>query len=252
MSLPLKQKPESLGKGALNGTPHHIAIIMDGNQRWARKQGLPVRAGHKAGAENLRTLLQHYTESEIYILTLFAFSSENWKRPSQEVSNLWGLFEYYLKHELDELTDKGVHIRFIGNRARLSTEINEQMRIAEQCTNANNKHILAVAIDYGGRWDIVNAVRQISMNISQGDCNPEDIDEQYIRQHLSLGDLGYPDLCIRTGGEQRISNFMLWQMAYTEFYFSDLLWPDFDVAAFELALEDYCDRPRRFGRRASN
>ena len=231
--------------------PQHVAIIMDGNQRWASKHNLPAHEGHKAGAENLRALLEYYADSPIKELTLFAFSSENWNRPHQEVSNLWALFNYYLDRELNTLVEAGVRMRFIGDRVKLSDKAREQIRHAEKLTCKNNKRSLMIALNYGGRWDIVDATRKIGSKIASGQCKLEEIDEACIQAHLSTDTFSCPDLCIRTGGEKRISNFMLWQMAYTELYFSEVLWPDFDASQFEIALQDYSARTRRYGRRAN-
>lgn len=249
---PLSKQLHSPASNASDIIPRHTAIIMDGNHRWAQQRSLPALNGHRAGAENIRTLLRYYARSSMEILTLFAFSSENWNRSQKEVSDLWGLFAHYLDTELDELLREGVRIRFIGRRDKLSASLREKMGKAEERTHNNKGRILVVATDYGGRWDIVNTTRRVAADAVAGRCAPEDIDEQYLRRYLSLGDLGDPDLCIRTGGEHRVSNFLLWQLAYTEFYFSDTLWPDFDVAQFELALQAYSERQRRFGERGDS
>lgn len=235
--------------------PNHVAIIMDGNYRWAKRRGSPAIRGHRAGAENVRTLLKYYVKyylhSNMKVLTLFAFSSENWQRPSREVSDLWGLFSGYLDSEMDELLREGVRLRFIGNRERLSERLRRQMTEAEERSlHTYRDNTLVLAVDYGGRWDIVNAMRNLATEVASGDCAPDEVDEHRVGQYLALGDLPDPDLCIRTGGEQRVSNFLLWQLAYAEFYFSDVLWPDFSAAHFEAALDVFYERQRRFGARA--
>jgi undecaprenyl diphosphate synthase len=257
MSLLLKEMETSLSDVSEEteecaNFPRHIAIIMDGNQRWAQKCGLSVQRGHQEGAENLRRLLDHYVDSRIEALSLFAFSSENWSRPHQEVKSLWGLFSFYLSRELDSLVEKNIQLRFIGDRDGLQTKIREQMCEAEERTFKNDGKTLVVGINYGGRWDIVNAARKIGAEVAAGRCQTKDIDETCLKEHMSTALLDYPDLCIRTGGEQRISNFMLWQMAYTEFYFTDVLWPDFGVPELELALQDYSNRVRRYGQRVNH
>ena len=228
--------------------PQHVAVVMDGNGRWARKRFLPRTAGHKAGVNATRRLVELCSIKGIDALTLFAFSSENWNRPDQEVSSLMSLFLSTLNSELNKLHEQGVRIRFIGDRARFSEKLQASIVAAERKTEANTWLKLNIAANYGGRWDIVNAARELSRKLADGDISEEQITEQAFTRELCLVDLPEPDLFIRTGGEQRISNFLLWQIAYTELFFTDTLWPDFDAAAFDEALEWYATRQRRFGK----
>ena len=228
--------------------PQHVAVVMDGNGRWAKKRFLPRTAGHKAGVKATRRLVGLCVQKGIGSLTLFAFSSENWNRPDQEVNSLMSLFLSTLNAEMDELHQQGVRIRFIGDRARFSESLQNTIAVAEDKTAANTRLNLNIAANYGGRWDIVNAARKISQKVVNGDIREEQITELTMTQELSLGDLPEPDLFIRTGGEQRISNFLLWQIAYTELYFTDSLWPEFDDVAFDNALDWYATRQRRFGK----
>ena len=230
--------------------PRHIAIIMDGNRRWAERQGVPVAQGHRAGAEAARAVLRTCAEHNIKILTLFAFSSENWGRPQTEVSALLSLFSLYLRREIDALRQEGVALRFIGEHSALGEKLTRQMREAEQLAAAGSDRELVVAVGYGGRWDIVQAARRIARQAAAGEVQPEEIDEEFFQRHLCTSGLPEPDLCIRTGGEQRISNFLLWQCAYAELYFTDTLWPDFSSEDFLTAVQEYAGRQRRFGRRA--
>ena len=230
-----------------HATPKHIAIIMDGNNRWARKRLLPGIGGHKAGVEAIRNVLTVCEKYQVKVLTLFAFSSENWQRPEEEVGALMRLFLAYLKREVNDLHNKGIRLRFIGKRDRLSAEIVEQMEIAEQLTKDNTVSTLVLAVDYGGQWDLANASRRIAQQYSEGKLSLEQIDEVLLDQHTALSDLPKPDLCIRTGGEFRISNFLLWQMAYAELYFTDCYWPDFKEQQMEEAIAAYASRQRRFG-----
>jgi undecaprenyl diphosphate synthase len=227
--------------------PSHIAIIMDGNGRWARARGLARHAGHKEGVERVRGCVERCSERGIAALTVFAFSSENWRRPADEVTQLMGLFVEALEREVAALHANGVRLRFIGERRRLSVRLQARIAAAEAQTAANSGLQLQVAVAYGGRWDIVKAAQTLAAQCAQGTLRAQDIDEQRIDAALELGGLPEPDLFIRTGGERRISNFLLWNLAYTELYFTDQLWPDFDTAAFDAALE-YFDRcERRFG-----
>ena len=228
--------------------PSHVAVIMDGNGRWAKKLHMPRVFGHKAGVNTVRSLVEACADKGIHALTLFAFSSENWRRPQQEVSLLMDLLLTSLQREVKKLHENNVRLRIIGDHSVFSEKLQQQISNAEQLTQANNGLQLVIAINYGGRWDIVQATRQLAARVAQGDIDSVAIDEQMISERLSLSDLPEPDLFIRTGGEQRISNFLLWQLAYTELYFTDTLWPDFDVQAFELALESFSRRQRRFGR----
>ena len=231
----------------LSIVPNHIAIIMDGNNRWAKKNFVPGIAGHKAGIEAIRQVLETCKEYSIGVLTLFAFSSENWMRPPQEVNSLMNLFLNYLKKEVDDLNDKGVSISFIGRRDRFSSDIRNAMDSAENLTMNNLERKLVIAVDYGGKWDIINATKKILDDSMSGKLQKDQLNEDLFDQYLSLSDLPSVDLCIRTGGEYRVSNFLLWQAAYTEFYFTDCLWPDFTPEEMKKALSCYCQRQRRFG-----
>jgi undecaprenyl diphosphate synthase len=227
--------------------PRHIAVIMDGNGRWARARGLPRPAGHKAGIAPVRMTIEQCGQRGIGALTLFAFSSENWRRPREEVSSLIGLFLDALDREVAELHEKGVRLRFIGDRGRLSAQLVTRMEAAEALTVANSGLALQVAVSYGGRWDLVQAARTIAARCARGDLAPDAIEEETVGAALELGALCDPDLFIRTGGERRISNFLLWNLAYTELYFTECLWPEFDVAELEAALAHFARRERRFG-----
>ena len=229
--------------------PRHVAIIMDGNNRWARQRGLKSEAGHRAGVEVIRGLLSASREAGIEVVTLFAFSSENWQRPSLEVQALMALFSRYLDKETRQLHEDGVRLRFIGERERFSAGMRKQMDYSEQLTRFNRDMQLVIAVDYGGQWDIANAARQLGQELLDGRLTLADINAEALDQRVALADLPKPDLCIRTAGEQRISNFMLWQLAYSELYFADCLWPDFDERELQAALDAYAERDRRFGGR---
>ncbi len=229
--------------------PRHVAIIMDGNNRWAKRRGLPGSAGHKAGVECIREVLGCCREHGIEVLTLFAFSSENWQRPSAEVNALMRLFSTYLGSEVKKLHRDGVRLRFIGERARLKPALQQRMIDAEQLTAGNDQATLVIAVDYGGQWDIAQAARTLAQRVARGELAPEQIDEQLFDQCVALSDLPRPDLLIRTAGEQRISNFLLWQLAYTEFHFTDTLWPDFGKRDMLAAIDAFGRRDRRFGGR---
>jgi len=224
----------------------HVAIIMDGNNRWAKQQGLVGIAGHKAGAERVRDALRSCKKHNVDVLTLFAFSSENWRRPAFEVQGLMTLFASYLKKELVELVEKDVRLRVIGSRERLSKRLCKLIDEAEDQTR-DGKQTLVLAIDYGGQWDIAQAARKLAEEAVAGDISCDDISEDLLAQKLCGADLPPVDLCIRTAGEQRISNFLLWKLAYAEFSFSKVYWPDFTEAIFDDSVEDYYQRQRRFG-----
>lgn len=229
--------------------PHplrHVAIIMDGNNRWARQRGLGGVAGHREGAERVRTALDACERHGVEVLTLFAFSSENWSRPQSEVRSLLSLFASYLKKETVELARRGIRLRFIGQRDNFSERLRNLIADAEART-ASGARTLVLAVDYGGRRDITEAARRMAMKVRSGQLRPEDISEQTLGEEMAIADLPPPDLCIRTAGEQRISNFLLWQMAYTELYFAPVFWPDFSAVSFDQAVEDYYRRQRRFG-----
>lgn len=232
-----------------SAAPRHVAIIMDGNNRWAKKRGLKAAGGHKAGVEVIRDLLRCSRERGVEIVTLFAFSSENWQRPSVEVQALMRLFSSYLESETARLHQDGVRMRFIGERGRFSERLRKQMDYSEQLTRNNAETTLVIAVDYGGQWDIVSAARQLAQQVAEGQLRADDIDISLFDQYTALADIPKPDLCIRTAGEQRISNFMLWQLAYSEFYFCDCLWPDFGESELHRALDAYAGRERRFGGR---
>jgi undecaprenyl diphosphate synthase len=227
--------------------PRHIAIIMDGNGRWARARGLARHAGHKEGVERVRGCVERCSERGIAALTVFAFSSENWRRPVDEVTQLMGLFVEALEREVAALHANGVRLRFIGERRRLSVRLQARVAAAEAQTAANGGLKLQVAVAYGGRWDIVKAGQTLAARCADGTLRPQDIDEERFGAALELAGLPEPDLFIRTGGERRISNFLLWNLAYTELYFTDQLWPDFDAASFDAALEYFERCERRFG-----
>ena len=229
------------------GTVKHVAIIMDGNNRWAKKRALPGFTGHQAGADAIRTILQACDKKGIEVLTLFAFSSENWNRPEDEVSALMSLFLTYLKKEVASLNENGVRIRFIGRRDRFSDEIRQEMEYSESLTKGNIEKTLVLAVDFGGRWDISHAAASMADDVRSGSLKIAEINESTLHRYMSLSDLPAVDLCIRTGGEYRISNFLLWQLSYTELYFTDCLWPDFNESEFNKALFHYSLRQRRFG-----
>ncbi len=228
--------------------PRHIAIIMDGNGRWAKKRLLPRHAGHKAGVETVRRVLNLCAEKGVEVLTLFTFSSENWRRPKEEVSLLMSLFIMALKREVKKLQKNNVRLRLVGAPDAFPEKLQTLLADAEELTKNNTGITLVIAANYGGRWDIVESAKHLAKQVQEGTLQVEDINESLFKQNLSLGDLPEPDLFIRTGGEKRISNFLMWQLAYTELYFTDTLWPDFDKAAFQEALESFTSRERRFGR----
>lgn len=226
----------------------HVAIIMDGNNRWATERGLSGTAGHEVGVERVRDVLDACQRHDIEVITLFAFSSENWKRPELEVRALMSLLSSYLRKEVTQLVERRISLKFIGRRDHFSDKLKAQIADSEVAT-AGGERILVLAVDYGGRWEITEAARNLARQVQTGRLRPEEISEQLMSQQMCLKDLPPPDLCIRTAGEQRISNFLLWHMAYTEFYFADCYWPDFDGAAFDLAIDNYYQRQRRFGMR---
>jgi undecaprenyl diphosphate synthase len=227
--------------------PKHVAIIMDGNGRWAQARGLPRIAGHRRGAEAVRRTVAAAGELGIRYLTLFGFSSENWKRPSGEIHDLMALLRHYLRAEIAELHKNGVRLKVIGQRLRLSPDIVGMIDHAEALTRDNRTVTLTVALSYGGRAEIVAAVRAIAAQVAEGVLDVEAVDESCLARHLFTADMPDPDLLIRTSGEQRISNFLLWQCAYSELVFTRTMWPDFSKADLERAIEDYCVRDRRYG-----
>jgi|TARA_B110000977_G_scaffold112625_1_gene145885 undecaprenyl diphosphate synthase len=226
----------------------HVAVIMDGNNRWAKQRGLSGVAGHEAGVERIRDILHAAKARGIEVVTLFAFSSENWKRPELEVRGLMALFSSYLKKEAKKLRDDGVRLKVVGNRSHFSDRLKRLINDAETLT-ASGQFTLVLCVDYGGRWDIASAAQKIASEVQMGRLRPSDITEDTVGKFLQTEGLPDPDLCVRTAGEQRISNFLLWQMAYTEFYFANCYWPDFDTAALNVAVDEYYSRQRRFGLR---
>lgn len=228
--------------------PKHIAIIMDGNGRWAVQRGLPRANGHKAGVKTLRDTVQHCIRRKIGVLTVFAFSSENWSRPRHEVELLMELFMTSLRGEVDDLHNNNVCLRFIGDREAFSEKLQKLIVTSEAKTAENTGLKLVIAANYGGKWDMTQACRKIAEAVRDNRIEPSAIDEQLVRSYLSLPNIPEPDLFIRTGGEQRISNYLLWHCAYTELYFTDLLWPDFNGEALDNALAWFEGRQRRFGR----
>jgi undecaprenyl diphosphate synthase len=229
-------------------SPQHLAIIMDGNGRWARSRGLPRPAGHRASLKVVRKVVEECVKRNVRHLTLFAFSSENWRRPADEVGMLMNLFLDALEREVADLHRNQVRLRFIGDRGLLGTELARRMRSAEQLTEDNTGLRLVVAMAYGGRWDIVQACRSLAAEAVAGTLAPGAIDEARIAERLALAGIPDPDLLIRTGGERRISNFLLWNLAYTELYFCDELWPEFSIAQLDEAFESFRQRERRFGK----
>ena len=228
--------------------PRHVAMIMDGNGRWARQRGRARAAGHQAGFRATRDIVEACARRGIEALTLFAFSSENWRRPEAEVGLLMDLFLRALNSEVGKLHDNGVRIHFIGELSAFKGRLQREMEAAERLTAGNDGLELAVAVNYGGRWDIVNAARALAREVRDGALAPEDIDVETFSRHVSLAGVSEPDLFIRTGGEKRISNYLLWHLAYTELYFTDVLWPDFGDEELGRALDFYAGRQRRFGR----
>ena len=232
----------------MTDTPQHVAIIMDGNGRWARSRGLPRPAGHRAGVKVVRRVVEECARRKVRYLTLFAFSSENWRRPPDEVGTLMNLFLDALSREAANLHRNQVRIRFIGDREMLGGELKRRMEDAESLTEGNSGLGLAVAMAYGGRWDIAQACRSLAADVGAGILSPSEIDEAQVAARLALGGVADPDLFIRTGGEQRISNFLLWNLAYTELYFTDVLWPEFTAAHLDAAFAFFAERERRFGK----
>ena len=230
------------------GLPEHIAIIMDGNGRWAEKRKRPRTMGHQAGVRALRGTVEHCVRIGIGTLTVFAFSSENWHRPQREVARLMDLFMRALDKEVSGLHENGVRVCFIGDRQAFQPELRQRMVNAEKLTSGNHKMTLNVAANYGGRWDILQAARKLAADAVRGDLDPSELDQELFESALSTRYCPDPDLFIRTGGEVRISNFLLWQSAYTEFYFTPTLWPDFDSPELDRAIAVFQSRERRFGK----
>lgn len=226
---------------------NHLAIIMDGNGRWAKSRHLPRTAGHKKGAESARIAIKLCAEFGIKYLTLYTFSIENWNRPQNEVSDLMNLFGYYLGKELGELNKNNVKVNIIGDKSRLTKDVTTQIQQAEELTRNNDGLILNIALSYGSRQEITNAALTMAKDVAKGVIKPEEINEQKFSYYLYTRDIPDPDFLIRTGGEERLSNFLLWQSAYTEFYFTDSLWPDFDETEFRKAIDEFHTRERRYG-----
>ncbi len=232
----------------LQHLPRHVAIIMDGNGRWATNHSRPRFAGHRAGVKAARTVVEVCAEAGVEVLTLFAFSSENWSRPAKEVNALMRLFVEVLQREVDALHENGIRLKFIGDRQQLPTILQKRMQDAEAKTAANTGMSLILAVAFGGRWDITQALQRIAEKVKSGDLDVSEVDESVIARHMSLSGCDEPDLLIRTGGERRVSNFLLWDFAYTEIFFTDTLWPDFMAEKLEEAFEYFGQRERRFGR----
>jgi undecaprenyl diphosphate synthase len=236
-----------MGGAQSTAMPRHVAIIMDGNGRWAKARGLPRSAGHQAGVERVREVVRVVRDTGIEYLTLFAFSSENWNRPKQEVSHLMGLLKIFIRRDLDELNRSNVRIRVIGNRDTVQDDVRPLLLEAEEKTAANTGPNLIIAFNYGSRDEIVRAARALAGRAARGEIDPTSIDDERFGAALDTGDIPDPDLVIRTSGEQRLSNFLLWQAAYAELVFVPCYWPDFDGRAFHQALDEYRRRDRRFG-----
>jgi undecaprenyl diphosphate synthase len=228
--------------------PRHIAIIMDGNNRWAKARRLPGLAGHRAGVESVRQVIEGCIEQGVESLTLFAFSSENWRRPALEVKGLMELFMRALEREARKLEKNGIRLHIIGDRSRFSASLQRKMEEVETLTAGNTTLNLNIAANYGGRWDIAQAAAAVARDCVAGTLDPDAVDEALFDGYCMLSDQPKPDLCIRTAGEQRISNFLIWQLAYTELYFADCFWPDFGKQELNAAIRDYCGRQRRFGK----
>ena len=230
-----------------NKLPKHVAIIMDGNGRWAKKRGLPRSEGHRVGMEKIRKTIQICSDFGIKILTMHAFSYQNWKRRAREVNFLMGRFKRYLDKETKELNKKKIRFQVIGRIEKLSPSLQDKIKRAARLTKDNKDFIFNLAISYGGQEEILDAAKALAREVQKGSLTPEEIDENLFRQHLYAGDIPYPDLLIRTGGEYRVSNFLLWQIAYSELWVTPVLWPDFGRKEFSDALKDYANRVRRFG-----
>lgn len=242
-----KEGPDKDSPESVINIPRHVAIVMDGNGRWAQQHDLKRHAGHKEGVKSVRKIVDRAARNGVEILTLFAFSSENWRRPREEVGMLMELFMLVLKQEIKRLRRNNIRLRIIGDRSKFSQELQIAMEHAEKDTMGNDGLILQIAANYGGRWDITQAMRNLAQKVEDGSIKPNDIEEKHISGELSFPTLVDPDLFIRTGGEQRLSNFLLWQTAYAEIYFTDILWPDFREDEFDAALASYANRQRRFG-----
>lgn len=227
--------------------PLHVAIVMDGNGRWAKRRGLPRQVGHPKGVDAIRRVVEAAPDQGIRYLTLYAFSTENWRRPAGEVAEVMRLLKLYVNSDLDKLAREGVKVRILGRRAGLPADVAEIVERAERQTAHNDKFFLQVAFNYGGRADIIDAARALAAEAAAGAVAPEDITEDMLQSRLSTGGIPDPDLVIRTSGEQRLSNFLLWETAYSEFVFQDVLWPDYDAEHLRIAIEEFKKRERRYG-----
>ncbi len=227
--------------------PEHIAVIMDGNGRWAKARGLPRTQGHRQGAKILEKVLKHARKRGVKVITLFAFSSENWGRPKEEVDTLMDLFRSYLDNDVERLKQEGVRVSFIGDRQKFPADLIEKMNRLEAQTKTFNQFHVVLALGYGARADLVSATQKIAEQVASGRLAVTDINVDCVRAHLSTAQIPDPDLLIRTSGEERVSNFLLWELAYSEFYWTDIMWPDFDETALDIAIEAYQKRHRRFG-----
>jgi len=244
-TAPLGSDPDNRARAP--AVPRHVAIIMDGNGRWAKARGLPRAAGHRAGAEAARKALRAAGEAGVECLTLYAFSSENWRRPKTEIADLTGLLRFYVQRELNSLHREGIRLRILGDHRAFESDVARMVDAAVEKTAGNSRMTLAIALNYGARGELVGAMRQLAGEVAAGRLAPDQIDEARIDAALDTGGLPPLDLMIRTSGERRLSNFLLWQVAYSELLFVDTLWPDFDEAAMEAALADYARRERRYG-----
>ena len=232
---------------SINGVPKHVAIIMDGNGRWAKQHNLPRAAGHRAGVKSVRKVIKLCIENHISVLTLFAFGNENWQRPKQEINYLLDLFILILRDEIHKLNEQNIKLQVIGDRSRFDEKLQKYIGQAEQLTQANTGLHLLIAASYSGQWDIVQATKHIANEVAAGNLEPSQITPEYFASHLTTAEVIPPDLFIRTSGELRLSNFLLWQLAYTELYFTEVYWPDFNEEHFNQALLSYAKRQRRFG-----
>jgi len=244
MRLPMTNWRMSLSALIL---PKHIAIVMDGNGRWAKKRHLPRIAGHKAGLEAARQIVEYCVKKQIEVLTLFVFSSENWRRPEEEVSYLMQLFITILERDTKKLHEQNVKLNVVGDRSRFNPKLQKYIQNAESLTAKNTGLNLVLAANYGGQWDVTQAIQKIAIDVAEGTLNPSQVDVPYIEKNLAFAAYPHPDLFIRSGGEVRISNFLLWQLAYTELYFTETFWPDFNIEEFNKALTYFSTRDRRFG-----
>ncbi|WP_231892504.1 isoprenyl transferase [Woeseia oceani] len=247
MTVAIEQASSKGSEAAENVLPQHVAVIMDGNGRWAKARSKPRTLGHRSGVKAVRALVEAAAERGISYLTLFAFSSENWRRPREEVSTLMNLFLEALQREVDDLHRNNICVRFVGERDGLAAPLRTKIEAAEQQTRDNDGLTLIVAVAYGGRWDIVNATRRLAAKVAAGTLDSDAITEEHFANSLALAGVPDPDLLIRTGGEQRISNFLLWNLAYAELFFCDCYWPDFDAVRFDEALAHFAQRQRRYG-----